>query len=424
MAQAPTDGTEANPHIFKVVLVGDGATGKTTFVTRHRTGEFEKRYLPTVGADVHKLKFYTTHGVVVFEVWDTAGQEKFGVLREGYYINSHAAIIFFDVTAKDTYNNVANWYRDLTRICDERMPIVIVGNKIDVVDRQVKHKNITFHRRKNLPYYDISARSNYGCERPWLYILRALAQAQDLQFTRQVAMAAQEVRTAPRYLCRRRLFQPRVLPAISGPSSSADAPQPLSGSIDVDGFSAALVPTELALVKTTRGRDNKDAVGWCLVCDFPTPCSCDSSTPFLLLFHTRLRSPRSRRPSFSAARPRLPRLLSPATTTSSTACKYQMLSTLVEASNAPLVAIIISHTDPNIGALNRKIMSHRGAQPANIEEMVYLNLNQSIICNSTCVSTDGRDNDCNRLRHSKNKKPLLGHDVSEMYCQKILQHIG
>jgi len=70
--------------VFKVVIVGDGGTGKTTFVKRHETGEYRKAYVPTVGADVTPIPFYTNRGPVGLETWDTAGQEKFGVLRDAY----------------------------------------------------------------------------------------------------------------------------------------------------------------------------------------------------------------------------------------------------------------------------------------------------------------------------------------------------
>merc|ERR1711862_62173 len=84
---------------FKLLLVGDGGTGKTTFVKRHKTGEFQKKYIATLGVEVHPLVFYTNFGQIMFNCWDTAGQEKFGGLRDGYYINGHAAIIMFDVTS-------------------------------------------------------------------------------------------------------------------------------------------------------------------------------------------------------------------------------------------------------------------------------------------------------------------------------------
>lgn len=82
-------------------------------------------------------------------------------------IQGNCAIIMFDVTSRPTYKNVPNWYRDIVRVC-ENIPIVLTGNKVDVLERAVKAKQITFHRKRNLQYYDISAKSNYNFERPFL----------------------------------------------------------------------------------------------------------------------------------------------------------------------------------------------------------------------------------------------------------------
>eukprot|EP00695_Tsukubamonas_globosa_P002386 TRINITY_DN350_c0_g1_i2.p1 TRINITY_DN350_c0_g1~~TRINITY_DN350_c0_g1_i2.p1 ORF type:complete len:175 (+),score=40.06 TRINITY_DN350_c0_g1_i2:70-594(+) len=103
---------------FKLILIGDGGTGKTTFVKRHMTGEFEKKYIPTIGVEVRPLHFTTNRGPIIFNCWDTAGQEKFGGLRDGYYINGQAAILMFDVTSRQTYKNVPNWHRDIVRVCE------------------------------------------------------------------------------------------------------------------------------------------------------------------------------------------------------------------------------------------------------------------------------------------------------------------
>ncbi|CAN0345427.1 unnamed protein product, partial [Ectocarpus sp. 13 AM-2016] len=92
---------------------------------------FSFRLFPTatLGVEVRPLPFHTNRGPIKFNVWDTAGQEKFGGLRDGYYIQGQCAIIMFDVTSRITYKNVPNWHRDLTRVC-EHIPIVLCGNKV------------------------------------------------------------------------------------------------------------------------------------------------------------------------------------------------------------------------------------------------------------------------------------------------------
>ena len=69
----------------------------------------------TIGVEVHPLDFTTNRGKLRFYCWDTAGQEKFGGLRDGYYIHGQCAIIMFDVTSRLTYKNVPTWHRDLCR---------------------------------------------------------------------------------------------------------------------------------------------------------------------------------------------------------------------------------------------------------------------------------------------------------------------
>merc|ERR1712146_630460 len=169
-----------------------GGTGKTTFVKRHLTGEFEKKYAPTAGVQVHPLDFTTNRGVIRFYCWDTAGQEKFGGLRDGYYIHSECAIIMFDVTSRLTYKNVPAWHRDLCGVC-ENIPIVLCGNKVDIKNRQVKPKQVVFHRKKNLQYHEISAKSNYNYEKPFLYLARKLKGDEKLEFVEQPALQPPEI---------------------------------------------------------------------------------------------------------------------------------------------------------------------------------------------------------------------------------------
>ena len=181
---------------FKLVLCGDGGTGKTTFVKRHLTGEFEKKYIATLGAEVHPIVFCTSRGNIRFEVWDTAGQERLAALRDGYYIGAHCGIIMFDVCNRITYKNVINWYKQLTRVC-EGIPIVLVGNKVDVPDRKVKARQILFPRKHGIQYYDISAKSNYQFEKPFLWLLRKLLEDPNLTLVEELALKPSEYNIPP-----------------------------------------------------------------------------------------------------------------------------------------------------------------------------------------------------------------------------------
>ena len=73
------------------------------------------RSTATIGVEVRPLDFTTNRGKIRFYCWDPAGQEKFGGLRDGYYIHGQCAIIMFDVTSRLTYKNVPTWHRDLCR---------------------------------------------------------------------------------------------------------------------------------------------------------------------------------------------------------------------------------------------------------------------------------------------------------------------
>ena len=79
---------------------------------------------------------------------------------------------------------------------------MLCGNKVDVRNRQVRAKTITFHRKKNLQYYELSAKSNYNFEKPFLYLARKLAGDPNLQFVESVALAPPEVMIDPAELAK------------------------------------------------------------------------------------------------------------------------------------------------------------------------------------------------------------------------------
>ena len=125
---------------FKVVLVGDSGTGKTTFMKCNLTGDFET-YVATLAVEVHPLMFHTNRGSIQYYVWDAAGRRN---LVDGEMAITVKPLIVLDVTLRVTCKNVPNWRRDLEQKC-ENIPTMLWGSKADIKDRKVKAKLIVFH---------------------------------------------------------------------------------------------------------------------------------------------------------------------------------------------------------------------------------------------------------------------------------------
>lgn len=122
---------------FKVVVAGDGGVGKTSLLHRLLTGNVVTTYNATLGVEVHPYTFNVNGRTIRFNLWDTAGQEKFGGLRDGYYIEADAAIVMYDLGRNITARNVATWHRDLLRVA-AGIPTLFLGNKSDVAGRARK----------------------------------------------------------------------------------------------------------------------------------------------------------------------------------------------------------------------------------------------------------------------------------------------
>ena len=128
---------------FKFIIVGDKAVGKSSIVRRFVENKFSLDYRSTLGLNVlsHSIRFYGNE--VYFSLWDLGGQEYFKRFRKTYYIGAQAAFIVFDVCKKETFANVKVWYKELKDFLHKKnIPIVIVGNKIDLSDqRKIQYKD-------------------------------------------------------------------------------------------------------------------------------------------------------------------------------------------------------------------------------------------------------------------------------------------
>ena len=164
---------------INLLLIGSGGVGKSSLIRKLLTGRFKEKYDATIGAKVYELVLNTSNGEVTINVWDTAGQEKFGSLRDTYYTKADMAIIMFDLTSRTTYNNIPQWHRDITNVKPD-IPIVIVGNKLDL-ERTVKTNVISFPKRKKIKYFESSVKDDLGIIEPFLELLQQYYQEPKLK---------------------------------------------------------------------------------------------------------------------------------------------------------------------------------------------------------------------------------------------------
>lgn len=119
--------------VYKVVLLGDGAVGKTSMRQQYLGKGFKEGYSMTIGADFCVKRVELSNMVVTFQIWDLAGQQRFDVVREVYYRGSSGALLVFDVSNPRSFENLPSWLNELTKNNYDRIvPIVLIGNKTDL----------------------------------------------------------------------------------------------------------------------------------------------------------------------------------------------------------------------------------------------------------------------------------------------------
>ena len=151
-------------HIFKILLIGDAGVGKSSILLRFTDDSFEEHLASTIGVDF-KVKTVSLGGKTVkLTIWDTAGQERFRTLTSSYYRGCHGIILVFDVNERSSFDNLKQWLDELELYSTTaHSSKLLVGNKIDLEDRQVTEQEATdFARQQAMMYLECSARTRVG----------------------------------------------------------------------------------------------------------------------------------------------------------------------------------------------------------------------------------------------------------------------
>ncbi|MFW9803376.1 MAG: Rab family GTPase [Candidatus Thorarchaeota archaeon] len=140
--------------IYKAVLIGDGAVGKTSIRRNYLGEDFIEGHLATIGVDLATKKVLFGENVVKFIIWDLAGQPTFEKVRGHYYHGCNGIVLVYSVVDRDSFDNASKWLVEAFKNMGPLPPTVIVANKIDLRPLQPADKIVTTEEgRKFMDYF-------------------------------------------------------------------------------------------------------------------------------------------------------------------------------------------------------------------------------------------------------------------------------
>ncbi|KAF3677383.1 Ras-related protein RABA4c [Capsicum annuum] len=160
-------------YVFKVVLIGDSAVGKSQLLARFSRNEFSLDSKATIGVEFQTRTLEIDHKTVKAQIWDTAGQERYRAVTSAYYRGAVGAMLVYDITKRQSFDHVARWLEELRGHADKNIVIMLVGNKTDLGTlRAVPTEDAKeFAEKENLFFIETSALEATNVETAFVNVL-------------------------------------------------------------------------------------------------------------------------------------------------------------------------------------------------------------------------------------------------------------
>ncbi|KAK1386659.1 RAB GTPase-like [Heracleum sosnowskyi] len=165
-------------YVFKIVLIGDSAVGKSQLLARFSRNEFSLDSKATIGVEFQTKTLLVDNKTVKAQIWDTAGQERYRAVTSAYYRGAVGAMLVYDITKRQTFDHMARWLEELRSHADKNIIIMLIGNKSDLKSlRAVPTEDAQeFAERENLYFMETSALEATNVESAFLNALKEIYQ--------------------------------------------------------------------------------------------------------------------------------------------------------------------------------------------------------------------------------------------------------
>ncbi|RLM55778.1 ras-related protein RABA3-like [Panicum miliaceum] len=164
-------------YVFKIVVIGDSAVGKTQLLGRFTRDEFFLDSKSTIGIEFQTRTVDIARRRVKAQIWDTAGQERYRAVTSAYYRGALGAMLVYDVTRRHTFEHAARWVDELRAHADKSIVVMLIGNKADLAaaGRSVPaDEAAAFAEEQGLFFSEASALNGENVERAFLRLLEEI----------------------------------------------------------------------------------------------------------------------------------------------------------------------------------------------------------------------------------------------------------
>eukprot|EP01083_Nonionella_stella_P190783 706497_1 len=192
--------TKKNTSKYKVVIIGDAAVGKTSIIQRFTSNKFDENQNTTVGIDFLSKTIYVENNVIRFQLWDTAGMERFRSLIPSYIRDSCAAIVTYDITDRLSFDNIDKWINDIYEEKGNDVIIMLCGNKIDLnKQRQITKTEAQSKAKKYKALFnEVSAKTGENVKEMFVAIASKLCRSErKIEFIEQELIVDMESTQQP-----------------------------------------------------------------------------------------------------------------------------------------------------------------------------------------------------------------------------------
>eukprot|EP00735_Rhodelphis_limneticus_P013180 TRINITY_DN672_c0_g1::TRINITY_DN672_c0_g1_i1::g.28862::m.28862 TRINITY_DN672_c0_g1::TRINITY_DN672_c0_g1_i1::g.28862 ORF type:complete len:210 (-),score=11.83,sp/Q05737/YPTM2_MAIZE/44.94/3e-56,Ras/PF00071.17/3.4e-56,Miro/PF08477.8/9.9e-19,Arf/PF00025.16/2.6e-17,Gtr1_RagA/PF04670.7/1.1e-09,GTP_EFTU/PF00009.22/1.8e-06,MMR_HSR1/PF01926.18/0.00041,SRPRB/PF09439.5/0.001,PduV-EutP/PF10662.4/0.047,ATP_bind_1/PF03029.12/19,ATP_bind_1/PF03029.12/1.1,FeoB_N/PF02421.13/0.2,FeoB_N/PF02421.13/4.7e+02,G-alpha/ len=169
--------TSSANYLFKILLIGEAAVGKTSLFASFLEQGAPSHYLATIGVDFSVQTVQYKGKTVKLQVWDTGGQERFRSITQQYFRGAHGVMLVYDITKRKTFEALPYWLEDVSKYCTRNdICCILVGNKVDLESqREVRTEEALHYAEQNgLPFLETSALKVYNVQQAFLELVELM----------------------------------------------------------------------------------------------------------------------------------------------------------------------------------------------------------------------------------------------------------